>query len=322
MVFLVECGKHYGLGHLHRSQVLALAMIEEGWKCCFGLSEEEMVPIVQSDGFIAVPWFNDGLDIGPADILVVDGYHYDVNLFHRWATKTKISLAFDDLGDRPISPSVVLNHNLYGDRLSYAKYDAGIVIGGAKYSLVRKKFFQIAKSSGQRSNRILVSFGGTDDGRYAVPVAKAILAGNSEVALDVALSDLQPSSEELEHLGEKYSSRMVVHRGVDMAEVMSHCAVLVGAAGLTALEAMAAGLEQIVCGTARNQRFNIEAFHNAGVVSFDEFEPYEMGMSAVALLDKGATSGESILDDRGPRRVIGVLSKIFWSAKNREKVNG
>ena len=47
-----------------------------------------------------------------------------------------------------------------------------------------------------------------------------------------------------------------------------------------------------------------------------------MGMSAVALLDKGATSGESILDDRGPRRVIGVLSKIFWSAKNREKVNG
>ena len=118
---------------------------------------------------------------------------------------------------------------------------------------------------------ILVSFGGTDDGRFSLPVAEALLAGRADIVVEVVISPLLTTSPDLISLQDQHAGRLVVHHGVDMADVMCRCRVLAGAAGVTVLEALAAGLELAVCSTADNQRMNVAALRKLDVVAFDGF---------------------------------------------------
>ena len=143
-VFLIECGATSGFGHLRRCQVLARAMMADGWACRLALSDATMVDTVLAEGFDAQPWYDDGLDMAPVEVLVVDGYHYDPQLIARWRTHAGVTLAVDDLAERPVPADVVLNHNVYGAALDYSAYGAKAAIGGAEYALVDDKFFAAA----------------------------------------------------------------------------------------------------------------------------------------------------------------------------------
>ncbi|MFD2206856.1 hypothetical protein [Kiloniella antarctica] len=310
-LFLVECGQKNGLGHLRRCQVLAHAMQAEGWECSFGISDVAMIDIVCSEGFKAALWVGDGLDLGPADVLLVDGYHYNTRIFSRWKKYTRVSLAVDDLAERPVSAHVILNHNLYGTELDYSNYGAEIVIGGGDYSLVDKKFFAVANSKRPSPLHVLVSFGGMDDGCYSVPVAKRILMESPSAVLEIVIPKIQTPSEGIQDLQRQYGSRVILHHGVDMAEAMGRCSVLAGAAGVTVLEALASGLKLSVCASADNQRINTVALRKLGYTSFDGFDPEAVAKSALTFLKDGDLSVCSVLDGKGPERVISTLVKLL-----------
>ena len=309
-VFLVECGSRYGLGHLRRSQVLAKVMMSRGWECCLGISDTDMVHMVENEKFITAPWINDGLDLGPSDALIVDGYNYDPELFCRWRNYTQVSLALDDLAERPVPANVILNHNLYGAELDYSEYESDLNIGGADYSLVDQKFFDVGSIVRKSPEHILVSFGGTDDGMYSAPVAQAILDRDLNVVVEIVVSILKVPSQELLNLKVDHASRVIIHHGANMADVMSRCKVLTGSGGLTVQEALAARLKLVVCATSENQLINISTLKKLGVSSFDSINPKEMAKSALALMNE-AQNGAVILDAKGPERVIDVLSKVI-----------
>lgn len=310
-VFLTECGATSGLGHLRRCQVLARTMMADGWACRFALSDANMVSAVQAEGFDAQPWRDDGLDMAPADVLVVDGYHYDPQLFTRWRGHVGVSLVVDDLAEHPVPADVVLNHNVYGAELDYSAYGAKVVIGGPDYALVDAKFFLAAKKVRPLPAHMLVSFGGIDDGRFALPVAETLLAGRVDVVVEVVISPAQTISADLLSLKDQFCDRLVVHHGVDMADVMSRCHVLVGAAGLTVLEALAAGLELAVCATVDNQRINVAALRKLNVAAFDNFDPLALSVAALAAVMVERRAVRAIVDNHGPKRIIDVLNKIL-----------
>lgn len=310
-VFLTECGATSGLGHLRRCQVLARAMMADGWICRFALSDANMVSAVRAEGFDAQLWRDDGLDMGPADVLVVDGYHYDPLLFTRWRGHVGVSLAVDDLAERPVPADIVLNHNVYGAELDYSAYGAKVVMGGAEYALVDQKFFSAAKKVRPVPAHILVSFGGTDDGRFSLPVTEALLVGSADAVVKVVISPVQTISAGLLSLKDQYGSRLFVYHGVDMADVMSRCHVLAGAVGVTVLEALAAGLELAVCATADNQRTNVAALRRLDVAAFDGFDPHAVSVAALAAVMVERRAVRAIVDNQGPQRIFYVLNKIL-----------
>ncbi|MDH5771517.1 MAG: hypothetical protein OEY84_00115 [Rhodospirillaceae bacterium] len=310
-LFLTECGATSGMGHLRRCQVLARAMMAEGWACSFGLSDAGMVDAVRKEGFDAHPWVDDGINLGRADVLVLDGYHYDPELLTRWRDRSSITMAVDDLADRPVPADVILNHNIYGAELDYASYNAKKVIAGPAYSLVGENFFAVASTPRPYPAHVLVSFGGTDDGRYSLPMAEAFLTESPDTVVEVVISPVQTPSVKFATLQKSFGSRLVVHHGAEMPSIMGRCRILAGAAGVTVIEALAAAVSPVVCAIADNQHINIKALRKMGFDAFDSFDPNAMVKAALPLLHKNEQTAKKLVDPQGPNRIIAILSEVF-----------
>ncbi len=197
---MVEAGPDVGLGHLRRMQVLAAALSTQNWVCHFAVSDPSMVDEIEKAGFLASVWKGNGLELGPVDVLIVDGYNYPPELVNDWKEHTGVCLIMDDMAEQPLTADIVLNHNIYGHLLDYSAYDVNTVIAGPDYSLVNARFIAAADSPRLDPNQLLISFGGRDDGCYSVPVVKGILKANSKVKCHIVSSPLRHPSAELKDL--------------------------------------------------------------------------------------------------------------------------
>lgn len=294
-------------------------MMDDGWRCRFGLSDEGLVDAVNSMGFKAEAWSGDGLNLGPTDALVVDGYHYDPQLLKRWRAQAGVILAIDDLAERPVPADVVLNHNLYGADLDYSAYGAMMVIGGADYALVDQRFFAAMAKPRPTPKHVLVSFGGMDDGSLSLPVAELLLVGESGAVVEVVISSLRSPLPEFASLQERYGAKFILHHNADIVDVMSRCSVLAGSAGVTVLEALAAGLELVVCASFDNQRLNVRALRKIGIAAFDSCAPDDMATVALALVTAHGSQQNNPLDGQGPHRVMDVLTQILMTKGGNEE---
>ena len=104
----------------------------------------------------------------------------------------------------------------------------------------------------------MATFGGTDNGRLSGPVAEGILALNNEVVVDVVISPFCVADNRFDELTKKYMGRLLVHSDADIVSLMQRCTIIVGAAGFTIIEALAAGLTPVVCSITDNQKLNIK----------------------------------------------------------------
>lgn len=309
-LFLIETGLKVGLGHLKRCQVLARAMMDAGWSCRLGLSDPSLIDAPVTAGFDAAAWVADGLDLGPVDVLVVDGYTFDPHLVNRWRGRTGLSLVLDDMAERPVPADVVLNHNLFGADLDYGAYGCRRVLGGPDYALVDPRFLSTGKAGGDRECGILVSFGAADDGRYCVPMTERLLTASPDIRVDMVLAPVHRQSPEIAALQDRHHGRLTVHHGADMPDLMARNAVLSGAAGLTVLEALASGMTPVVCRTVDNQRFNIPALRALGFPAFDDFELPAMADAAITASKAESARPAIRLDGQGPRRIMTALENL------------
>jgi hypothetical protein len=98
-----------------------------------------------------------------------------------------------------------------------------------------------------------------------------------------------------------------IHLGRPLEELMRGVSLYVGTAGLTLLEACAAGLPAVVCAVAPNQRLNIRAARQLGIPAFPAFEPGAMAREAAALLAQGVHPPLVAIDGEGARRVTAAI---------------
>ncbi len=303
-LFLVEAGRRSGLGHLRRMQVLARTMMQENWVCRFGVDDASVIDNITQTGFDAYLWINDGIDLGPADIVVVDGYHYDPDLLKRWRDHCRVSVAVDDNADRPLAADIILNHNIYGHQLNYSAYSAIRLLTGPQYCLVDSRFAGLADERQEQRQRLLVTFGGTDDGRYSLSIVRGLLSQRRSLVVEVVISPLRQPCEKWVDLRNEFDKRLVIHHGIDMVDVMGRCSVMVGAAGVSVVEALAAGILPIVCATVGNQRRNVEALRELGIIAMDHYDAKEMVKAALVTLDCAGAGYKPVSDWRGPDRVV------------------
>ena len=308
-VFLIEAGKESGLGHLRRMQVLAGAMVRRGWQCRFGINDEALVRELEQIGESVFVWRPGSENVGPTNVLVVDGYHYDVNLLKHQQCDCR--LVMDDNAVRPLSADIVLNHNLHALQLDYSAYQAQKFLLGCAYTLVDPRFVALAQGRPDMSGRVLVSFGGTDDGGYSLSVVQHLLERCSEIIVEVVLSPLMPPANEWPLLAQRFGSRLVIHHGADMIDLMKHCDTLVGAAGTTAIEALAAGMRVIVCATVDNQRRHIDSLREVGVVALKQFNVDELVEAAIVAMETQPTVLPSVSDWCGAERVVDEIEQFL-----------
>ena len=92
---------------------------------------------------------------------------------------------------------------------------------------------------------MLITFGGSDDGMLGSSVARRLLA-RSDAHADIVISPWTEPAAAIADLRNKGDSRITIHHGANMVELMAGARLLIGSASTVTLEALAAGLEAVV----------------------------------------------------------------------------
>ncbi|MCB5189972.1 UDP-2,4-diacetamido-2,4,6-trideoxy-beta-L-altropyranose hydrolase [Methylobacillus arboreus] len=284
-IVLADCGELIGLGHLRRTLVLASALTDVGVECLIYTPFASGANIVREYGFKHYAW-PENLELLPeADIIVTDSYRLPSDIQLVWKHLFKLIVAIDDVGDNASHVDVIINGNIYAELISYKNNINSKLLVGSEYSLIRPEFFGIG--AGRVTNavkRVLISFGGTDDGKYAFAIAKALLEREAELVIDLIVSPLY--SELKNAYGIQHPRLSVHHNNPDMVQLMGMASLYIGAPGGTLIEAMAAQLPFVVVKIAENQSVVVDVLKRYNCPVFEEFEPKSIAIKAQNVLSQ------------------------------------
>ncbi len=278
-IMLADCGERIGLGHLRRTLVLASALADVGVECLIYTPFASGVNIVQEYGFKHYAWPEDLELLPEADIIVTDSYRLPSDIQLVWKHLFRLIVAIDDVGDNASHADVIVNGNIYAELISYKDNVNSKLLVGPEYTLIRPEFFRIgARRTTSAAKRVLISFGGTDNGKYAYPVAEALLEKATELTIDLIVSPLYSKLQNI--YGKQHPRLRVHHNNPNMIQLMSTASLYIGAPGGTLIEAMAAGLPFVVAKIAENQNMVVDVLKRYNCPVFEEFEPERIAIKA------------------------------------------
>jgi UDP-2,4-diacetamido-2,4,6-trideoxy-beta-L-altropyranose hydrolase len=246
--------------------------------------------------------------IGNVDWLIVDHYALDAQWENAERRQGLRILAIDDLADRPHDCDILLDQNLV--LAMETRYRTHVAVTtrqllGPSYALLRPEFAEARKALAGRSGevrRILICYGGSDPSNEtakALAAVKSLSAG--PIAVDVAVGLSNPHADLIARLCLEMP-RVRMHRGADnMAELMSHADLAIGAGGVMSWERCCLGLPTIAVDIAENQVGTLTALAKVGAL-------VHVGSAGSITLDQITGSIRSLLDDPAKTRAMGDVA--------------
>lgn len=308
--FVVDGGSRIGMGHLSRSLVLAEALARHGVKSRFFVPDPVMLPRVEQVGFAGALWPDALASLPAADLLVADGRPFDASWLAEWKGRFRVRMVVDDMAESPLECDLLLNHNLYGARLDYGAYACRELLVGPEFALVAGAFAACRTVPREVPPRVVISFGGSDDGSLAWGVTEEVLRLAGEgITLDLAF----PSTTALID-SPRRSQAVRIHRGADMPRLMAGASLYVGGAGVTMLEAMAAGLEMVLVQLAEDQRHSAAEGQRLGFAVLKRFDARAVAEAVLPTLQHKVREVAAVVVDglgagRVARRLLTLLEQ-------------
>ncbi len=312
-----DCGSGVGLGHLERILALADALRPH-------LDVSIVVPQddagvrdrVTRRGHIPVEAHGDTQARVAAavsatesvDVLVLDGYVFEVALQHRLRRRAALTVV-DDLC-LPADCDLAVNPSPAGEAMRPSGADS--FLGGPAFALIRASFAdarQQALRRGRDSRMVLVSSGATDLAGIGGRVTRALLDGDSTVEVVRVVGPDTPGVADGAHEREH-----VLIAPPSLADSLSQASVYVGAAGTTAVQAACVGTPAVITAAVPNQEAQAAALAAAGCAIVVDVE--SLASTCLQLLDDGArrddmaARGRALVDGRGAERVADAIRQL------------
>ena len=305
--FLIDTGPTIGLGHLSRSLILLHALVRRDVACQLYCADPTTA---RSVGRAAEPMPLRLADLPQADLIVCDSYRLGPADYMALHGQGKLLAALDDLADRPLPVDVVINHNVYAPQLDYARVSTAKVLAGPDYALVSDRVIAAARQHAAQApdDKMVVSFGGTDDGSIAARVAQELLP-RTGVRIEVIVAASREPSSAIRDLAQARPDRIVLHHGPDVPALLARARLYVGAAGMMSFEAFTIGLNLVVVPIAANQRPGAEALVAYGHDMLDEVDAMRLAEIAAQRLRQPPKIKPAPIDGQGPDRLAAALLK-------------
>lgn len=304
-VFFADCGPSMGLGHIRRSAALAAALARGDADCSFNIDNEHAKNFMDQQ-LPDMRYGDYSVEALPKNAtVVIDSYTLSYDHYDAIRSRARRCILIDDLSDRSLNCDVHLNHNLFAETMDHATIAAPLRLLGPRYFLVDEALPPLRDLDSR--DGIIISFGGTDDGRMATHAARAIREIGVNAPLILVASPLCEMHDDAVSMEREYPNVTVEH-GAIMAEAMSRCRLYVGAAGHTSLEALSAGLSITIVQTASNQNANVQALLEYGEAAFARLDWPDIAHEAARHYYERSTSRlASILDGKGPLRAAAKI---------------
>lgn len=308
---LADSGPDIGLGHLRRSMVLATAFAAAGARVRLLTPDEEAQRMARQAVADTAPWPEDWRDLPAGDVIIVDSYRIAADSVRQWRPWFRLRVSIDDLADHVIDADIIINPNSYGDTLNYRDICHCTILAGPDYALVDPAFAELRRLRRSDGRRVLIAFGGTDDGTLGAAAAAALLR-RSDVTIDLVASPLCPVGAAAQALARAESGRLRLHHGASMTDLMAKAVLYLGACGSTVWEASAAGLGLVVARTADNQALAQIDLARRGLAAFETFEAERMAEAAAVWLAAPTPNPLSTaIDGRGAARAVEAILALL-----------
>jgi UDP-2,4-diacetamido-2,4,6-trideoxy-beta-L-altropyranose hydrolase len=312
-----DCGRGVGLGHLERMLALAdnlrpdvevVVLIPDG--------DQEIRRRVGARGHTTLEGAADtparvtaAVDASsPFDVVVLDGYVFDVELQRRLRDHAPLTVV-DDLA-LPADCDLAVNPSPGGEALR--PVGATTFLGGAAYALIRASVVQareLALQRGRDARSVLVSTGATDAAGLGRSLTFALLDRDPTVEVTRVVG---PDS--MDQAGDARPRERVVVAPPDLADGLATATVYVGAAGTTAVQAACVGCPAVITATASNQNAQAAALAAAGCAVVADAG--ELADACLSLLDdparraQMAVRGRDLVDGQGASRVADAIRHL------------
>ena len=193
------------------------------------------------------------------NLLLVDNY----GLSEKWETTLKSIVdkivVIDDFSNRSHNCNLFIDQNLHTSKKKINKKIPKNCkkLLGPKYALLRKEFIlsrKIVKKRSGKINRILISFGGSDEKNQTLKVLKAIKKlAKEKINVDVIVGEPNKNKIKIKKICSKIENSTYYQQTENIAKIMNKADLAIGAGGIITWERCCLGLPSIVSTVSRNQ---------------------------------------------------------------------
>jgi spore coat polysaccharide biosynthesis predicted glycosyltransferase SpsG len=309
---LAEAGRGVGLGHLRRCQALVAALATAGANTALFVSGAGWEPAPAT----ALDWIDDASAVTTAvrrrpDAVVVDSYRASESLLRDLRAQAPCVVAIDDLADRALPVSIVVNGSWHATSLAYRTDADTVRLVGPRYALLDPAFgVPPSRRIGDTVRRVLVSFGGdADTTPLLVSAVETVRRVLPRAAIDVATVVRTPLMAD---------SAVTVHHGLpSLRALIASADLVVSGGGMTLYECLASGAPVVATVLADNQKPNVSEMARAGLIVAAEpsLEAAVARVSGdVALRRSLAARGREAVDGGGATRVAAAIIEACRAA--------
>ncbi len=253
------------------------------------------------------------------DWLVVD--HYAIDCYWQRILKPHYQklMVIDDLADRQHDCDLLLDQTYGRNAVDYKPLvpaHAKLLLGTG-YALLRPEFaewrdFSLKRRVNPELKSLLITMGGVDadnvTGRVLTALRDCILP--SGLKITVVMGGAAPWLEQVKHLAGQMPNPTEVKVNVtNMAEIMAHSDLAIGAAGSTSWERCCLGLPSLMVVLAENQQTIAKGLQNQGAASLFKIDCIKTLQSSVLAMTQNklqhlGEAARQIVDGSGIQRTL------------------
>jgi len=317
---LTEGGKNIGLGHITRCTSIYEAFEEIGVPLQLIVNGDETVGDLLKDKNCKVfDWLNERetllATVKNADIVFIDSYLADCDLYETISNMTKTAVYIDDDVRLDYPRGFVLNGAVLAEQMPYPKRKEVTYLLGAQYAPLRKEFWDVpAKLIRDNLETVMITFGGADIRNVTPKVLKLLTDACPEVLKKVIIAKSFRNIAEIERLKDNNTKLIYYPNAAEMKKVMLESDIAIAAGGQTLYELARIGVPTIGICVAENQSQNIEGWRKSGFLKYvgwysDEnlsekiVKAVNEFMSYAERVER-SEMGRNYVDGKGTKRII------------------
>ena len=325
-VFIVtEGGKDIGFGHITRCKSLCQAFEKNGIIPTFITNDNKAVKdLLKDKNHHILNWSEDQGElfgiIGNADIVIIDSYLADINLYRKVSEIIKVPVYIDDNMRLDYPKGLVVNGNIFAEELNYPKKEGISYLLGCRYFPLRREFLEnIEKKIRGNIETVMITFGG-DDARNMTPrVLKLLAKEYPDFAKNVVIGNAFQNIDEIRAEGDDKTKLIYSLDAQGMKDVMIGSDIAISLGGQTLYELAAVSVPTIAVAVAENQLNNVRGCQKAGFIEYagwwEDIQFLEGITKSLKYLqdrelrEKMVKIGRSLVDGNGASRVVEDLFK-------------
>jgi UDP-2,4-diacetamido-2,4,6-trideoxy-beta-L-altropyranose hydrolase len=286
-IIITNLDSNSGSGHFKRCTVLANQLGAYGVEVFFLMSVDSRLLIKESKisnishnylYFDNLFDLNKNIELINPNLLIVDGYNYDINFEKniKKISKDSCLCVIDDL-NRPHFCDYLINSSFILGASTLNTMPTGKSLFGPIYSIIdaeySKRFYSTHKNI-SRVSRVLVYFGGVDSKSQTLAVAEMLVANRvryQDLVFDIVIGAINKDAPSIKKILSNHSNVFIYENLNSLFGLMSNADLMLGASGGTLWERACLGLPSISLCVAINQEPNHDYFtKNKLLLSIDK----------------------------------------------------